>query len=71
MICEHCGCVLEDDNIYIVSFTGTLLEFQSSHFACKKCSEEIYQDCLQIFNRELVERCINIKKVEVLSDDLQ
>lgn len=71
MICERCGCVLEEDNIYFISFTGKFTKLQSSYLACKKCSEELYSDCINIFGHELVDRCLFIMKVEVLSDDLQ
>lgn len=70
MICERCGCKLEENDTYAVVFTFTTRQGQASHLACKRCSEEIYQGCLQMFNKELVERCITIKKVEVLSNDL-
>lgn len=71
MICEHCGCSLETDNTYVVVGTFAFLNEQTAHMACKKCTEELYQDCLETFGKELVERCLTIKKVEVLSDDLQ
>lgn len=71
MICERCSCKLEENNAYLVVGVFAAIEVQTAHMACKKCADELYQDCLQTFNKELVERCITIKKVEVLSDDLQ
>lgn len=71
MICEHCGCKLEENDTYVVVFTFTTRQGQAVHLACGKCSEEIYEDCLQTFSKELVDRCVTVKKVEVLSDDLQ
>lgn len=69
MICERCGCKLEENDTYSVIFSASI--GQASYMACKKCSDELYQDLLRIFNKELVERCISIRKVEVLSDDLK
>lgn len=71
MICEHCGCKLEENNTYVVVGAFAAIEVQTAHIACKKCAEEIYKDCLDTFSKKLVERCITIKKVEVLPDDLQ
>lgn len=71
MICERCDCKLEENNAYVVVGAFAAIEVQTAHMACKKCADELYQDCLETFGKKLVERCINIKKVEVLSDDLQ
>lgn len=71
MICEHCGKVLDIDNAYCVVSIFATLQIQSAHMACKKCSEEVYQDCLQTFNKDLVERCITIMKVEAITNDLK
>lgn len=71
MICEHCGKVLDIDNTYIMVHTLHTRLRQTSYLGCKECIDKVYNDCLSVFSKDIVERDITIMKVEVLSDDLQ
>lgn len=73
MICEHCGKELDLDNTYLMVNTlhHSPLRRQTSYLGCRECIDKIYNDCLSIFDKELIERNITILKVEALSDDLK
>jgi len=71
IICERCGSVIEPDDMYVIVNKDRLRDKQTQHIVCGKCVKEIDANLHTVFDSDLIDQCVSVNRIEVLSDDLQ